>query len=135
MKSLIGDLLDLAKLEAGYTELDKTTCPVDDLLSELIDELTPIANQKQIQLHVNQDKSLKVFCDQQKVQQILSNLLGNAIKFTPPGGDVEISVFDKSRVLEFEIKDTGPGISNEQMSHIFDRFWQARKTANLGTGL
>ncbi len=135
MTSLITGLLDLAKLDAGHTVLDEKTCEVSGLLAEAVEELVPIANEKKIEFVVHQQDGMCVTCDRQKSLQILSNLLGNAIKFTPEGGRIDISVFDKLNVLEFEVEDKGPGIPLEQVPFIFDRFWQARNTAKMGTGL
>jgi signal transduction histidine kinase len=76
-----------------------------------------------------------VLVDRHRILQVLNNLIGNAIKFTPPGGAVTVRVQQTEDDIQFCIEDTGSGIAPDEIPHIFDRFWQARKTARLGTGL
>ena len=91
-------------------------------------------------------KSIKIVCenragaavvniDREKVLQVLMNLIGNAIKFTPSKGRVSISSSMVDGSCKFSLRDTGPGISPDEQSKIFDAYWQSRKTAHLGTGL
>jgi signal transduction histidine kinase len=80
-----------------------------------------------------------VLCDRDRILQVFANLIGNAIKFTPRGGEIFVGAQPEAAVSAIEarfwIKDTGPGIPVENIPHVFDRYWQARSTAKLGTGL
>ena len=76
-----------------------------------------------------------LYADRDRLLQVFSNLGGNAIKFTGNGGKVTIAARALGEVIEFAVRDTGPGIAESDLPHVFDRFWQARNTAHLGTGL
>jgi signal transduction histidine kinase len=76
-----------------------------------------------------------VFVDRHRILQVFANLIGNAIKFTPSGGTITVRAEQFEEDIQFSVEDTGPGIPKEEIPHLFDRFWQARKTARLGTGL
>jgi signal transduction histidine kinase len=76
-----------------------------------------------------------VAADRHRVQQVLSNLVGNAFKFTPEGGTITVRAEPLERFVRFSVADTGPGIRAEDLSHIFERYWQSMRTATLGTGL
>jgi len=76
-----------------------------------------------------------VVADRERVLQVFTNLGGNALKFTPENGRVEIRASGRGAAVEFAVRDTGPGIASEDLPHIFDRFWQAQKTARAGAGL
>jgi signal transduction histidine kinase len=78
---------------------------------------------------------LGVLCDRQRVLQVFSNLIGNAIKFTPAGGEIAIDVKADADQVRFAVSDSGPGIPQADLAHIFDRYWQRRETARRGTGL
>ncbi|MFA5584209.1 MAG: ATP-binding protein, partial [Bacteriovoracaceae bacterium] len=96
----------------------------------------PLAEEKKIALTYefeNQPGLIK--CDHQRILQVLSNLLGNAIKFTPEGKDIKLRVQTLKEFVQFIIEDSGPGLSREQIPQVFDRYWQARSTSKLGAGL
>ncbi len=135
MNGLIHDLLDLAKIEAGRFEVTVTSVPVVDLISDAYAILTPIAEAKQIELAWSCDGELRVSADADRVFQILSNLVGNAIKFTPARGTVSLTVGHTDGWARFAIRDSGPGIDATELRHIFDRYWQARRVRSAGTGL
>ena len=77
----------------------------------------------------------EVSCDKLRVGQVLSNLIGNAMKFTPEDGSVRVTARDVEQGIQISVSDTGPGIPPEALSKIFDRFWQAKDTQRLGSGL
>jgi light-regulated signal transduction histidine kinase (bacteriophytochrome) len=135
MNTLIQDLLDLAKLEAGRFSLSTRPETIKSLMEECIEVLGPLAEQKRIQLIQKiSAPELKVHVDRERIFQVFSNVIGNAIKFTPEGGAIELSTGPHEDGVAFAIRDTGPGIAPEQLSHLFNRYWQARK-AREGTGL
>lgn len=137
MGHLIDDLLSIAKLESGTVDLDVEEHLAESLFADAFDLLLPIAVEKGLQLKMSTDSQAgaRVRCDRHRILQVLSNLIGNAVKFTPPGGRISCWLTPGAREVCFSIADTGPGIARENLSYVFDRFWQARQTRRLGTGL
>jgi light-regulated signal transduction histidine kinase (bacteriophytochrome) len=136
MNTLIRDLLDLARIEAGRFTVSTKPEPIEGLMEECLEILTPLAEQKHIRLsHSVSGSNLLVAADRERIFQVLSNILGNAIKFTPEQGAISLSVNPEGNVIRFAIRDTGPGIPREQLPQIFNRYWQARKQESKGTGL
>jgi signal transduction histidine kinase len=82
------------------------------------------------------DGAFEVDCDRDRVLQVLGNLIGNAIKFTPEGGTIKVRAEQRGAAEAlFSVADTGPGIASDELPHVFDRYWQAKKKARCGTGL
>jgi signal transduction histidine kinase len=138
MRGLIQNILDHAKLEAGHMSLELRDWDIAGILAQARALFEPLAARKGIALAVSaSDPGLMAHCDRERVMQILSNLLGNAIKFTPPGGRVQLraSADEAGRRVLVVVRDSGPGIPAEQLPRLFDRFWQAPRTARQGTGL
>jgi signal transduction histidine kinase len=107
-----------------------------NLLIETLDALSPLASDASVDLQTDAPATLPmVLGDRGRLLQVLSNLVGNAIKFTPAGGRIRIGAEQRGDEVCFWVSDTGSGIVAEVMSHIFDRFWQARRTDRRGTGL
>ena len=138
---LINDLLDLVRLESGKMEVNSEPVDINRLLHGVANAVKKTAEDRTIRIEVITDSSVgTVISDSDKLERILLNLLFNAIKFTPAGGNVEITARREESELILVISDTGAGISNEQLPFIFDRFWQAdtsaqRKNQGLGIGL
>lgn len=129
MASLIGQLLDLARLESGQTRLTLRPVPVAQLLDRVADRFRPLASQKGIALHVQGGAGLTVQGDEGRLVQILSNLVDNAIRHTPAGGHIGISVDSilvvngpTASEIRLAVADTGEGISPDRLARIFDRF-------------
>ncbi|WP_081865695.1 GAF domain-containing sensor histidine kinase [Chondromyces apiculatus] len=136
MERLIRDLLDLARLDAGHLLIEPVMKNPGSLLSDALDMVRESAAQKSVHLEASAADTLPlVRCDHERVLQVLSNLAGNAVKFTPPGGQVEMSAAQEGGEVVFAVRDTGPGIPDEQRSSLFNRYWQAKETAHQGTGL
>jgi signal transduction histidine kinase len=136
MNRLIQDLLDVAKLEAGRVAIDAKPIEVAPLLREAHDMLAPIAAERAIQLEATAAEGLPmVTADSGRILQVLSNLAGNAIKFTPKNGRIFLRADRDPRGVRFSIRDSGPGIPPEQLSQIFGRFWQANPADRRGIGL
>ncbi len=135
MDRLIGDLLDASTIEAGRLSLETAVQPVDQIVRDALEALEAPAAQKQVKLETSGTCELGVFCDRGRMLQVFSNIVGNAIKFTPEGGSIVIRVEPRESEVWFFITDTGPGIPEDQLPRLFDRFWQAKRTARLGTGL
>lgn len=136
MTRLVNDLLDVSRMEAGSVSLEKAPLAVDALISQAVETAAPLASSRGQRLTVeNEAAGLLVSCDAGRISQVFSNLLGNAIKFAPPDGDITVGVRRAGEMLEFWVADHGPGITPEQLPHIFDRHWQARAANREGVGL
>jgi signal transduction histidine kinase len=137
MNALIDDLLDTASIRANHLCVEPVACPVVPLIDEAMDLPKALAASNCLQLKSDVAPDLPpVLVDRHRILQVLNNLIGNAIKFTPPGGAVTVrAALQAEDDIQFCIEDTGSGIAQDEIPRIFDRFWQARKTARLGTGL
>ncbi len=148
--SLIADLLTLSRIELGITKFQFASYFLKGLLQGCQESLIPIAAKKQIDLVIEDIPSeadgslLEVFCDSEAIYQVLSNLLDNAIKYTPQGGRINVQsrIFDhpeyKIPFVEISVKDTGAGIPQEDLSRLFERFYRVDKARSRelgGTGL
>jgi len=136
MKHLIEDLLDIARIEAGRLTIEEQRCAVGPLLAEALDLMQPLAQQKRLRIERRvPGREVYLRCDRPRILRVLSNLIGNSIKFTSEGGAITIRAELADREVRFSVTDTGSGIAADEVPHIFERFWQARKTARLGAGL
>jgi len=136
MSRLIHDLLDVSAIEAGHLTLTRSALAVDVLVTDALELLRPLAAAKRIALVTDVSPALPlVAADRDRVLQVFSNLGGNAVKFTPENGRVEIHVTVHDAEVEFGVRDTGPGIASDDLPHVFDRFWQQQNTARAGVGL
>ncbi|MDQ3097531.1 MAG: GAF domain-containing sensor histidine kinase [Chloroflexota bacterium] len=134
MLRLVNDLLDLASIEAGQLAVTRRTESVESVLEDALNVLRPIAAEREIDL-IARPASGEVACDRGRVQQVLSNLIGNAIKFTPEGGNVTLTARQDGPRVRFEVADTGPGIAPADRARLFDRFWQSDRGDRRGIGL
>lgn len=138
MRQLIDDLLDLAKIESGI-QLDLQPVDSRDLINECIDALQPSIMTKAMQVMIDFPPQLPpLLADRARLQQILLNLISNAVKYTQPEGWVRVSAEQRDRMLRIEVQDNGLGISPEDQVHIFERFYRVRRpeTDSIeGTGL
>lgn len=136
MNTLIEEILDVTKLEAGTFTIEPQPEEVRSFVLEAIELHKSIAEEKSIDLLVNCQSSCKeIECDRPRILQVLSNLLGNALKFTPNGRSITVNVETVKDKVKFSVQDSGPGISQDKIPLIFDRFWQAQATKKLGSGL
>jgi signal transduction histidine kinase len=135
---LINEILDLAKIEAGKMELQIEPALMQDVVEAVSNTMRSLAVKKSIDLQVESDESLAPFpMDGARVKQVLLNLVGNAVKFTPDGGRVWVRAGSKDGTVRVEVGDTGPGIPAEDQERIFLEFQQAGSDAGKpqGTGL
>lgn len=137
---LINDLLDLSRIEAGRIDLKPTHLPLVTLIKEVAESLRPVADEKLLSLEVScLDHSVTAWADRDKVTQVLMNLIGNAVKFTPSQGKVTVAVQRNGHEwVQISVADTGPGIPAEEANKIFDMFYQAAEVGQQkpkGTGL
>jgi two-component system sensor histidine kinase GlrK len=137
--SLVNSLLDLSKMEAGMMSYDFTVTPFEPLLKRAMVEIAPLVEAKQITLENGIDGALPpVSMDGERILQVLRNLLGNAVKFTPKGGQVRVAARAVDGKLEVSVQDSGAGIDAESLLSIFEKFNQGSQPngrAPVGTGL
>ncbi|SET97402.1 PAS domain S-box-containing protein [Myxococcus fulvus] len=133
---LIQDLLDVARMESGHLSVERTAVESTALVQEALDLHGTLAQQKSIQLSRDlPEQAPTLLVDHDRVIQILSNLLGNAIKFTPEGGHVSVQARPEGAMMRFSVRDTGQGIPPEHLAHVFEPFWQAQAGRKEGAGL
>ena len=136
MNRMIQDLLDVKRIEGGRLSMDLRPEEVGALVSDTIEMLRPLAVGSSIVLESSVAEGLPaVVADAARIQQVLSNLVGNAVKFTPRDGQVTVIAEPLAMEVRFGVVDTGPGIPPEQVPHIFGRFWQAKPSDKRGIGL
>ena len=134
--ALIQDLLDVSRIDAGTLAVATTAMEASMLIRDAVLELAPLVEGKKLVFeHEWTGPDLLVAADRSRIGQIFSNLVGNAIKFTPAGGTVRLEGRRRENMAEFEVIDTGAGIAPEHVPHLFDRFWQASQTSRTGAGL
>jgi PAS domain S-box-containing protein len=133
---LIRDLLDIQKAEAGKLVLHFEQVDVDQLIAEAINALRPLIDEKEVRIAREvAPETLFVAGDHDRLMQVLANLIGNAVKFSPAGGVVTISAVQEGAEVVVAIRDEGPGIAQDELPHIFDRYFQAKQSGKVGHGL
>ena len=138
--NLINDILDMSNIESGKIHLTEEPCNLSDILHEIRNSIQEDVQAKQLELHMNAAdiRHEEICCDRVRLNQVLLNLLGNAIKYTPVGGMVSLRIIEKEDApagfanYEFRIKDTGIGMSEEFVSHIFEPFERERNSTISG---
>jgi PAS domain S-box-containing protein len=136
MNRLIGDLLDVKRIESGRLTIEPRPEDVITVVCDAVEMVRPLATSSSLRLRPVFEKELpKVLVDPARIQQVLSNLIGNAIKFTPSGGSITVRSARAPDGVRIAITDTGPGIAADQLPHLFGRFWQGRRTDRRGLGL
>lgn len=136
MNRMIQDLLDVACVEAGRLRVDRTPVPTSQVVHEAVQAQKALAATIPLELRLELPQQLpEVWADHDRLLQVFENLLGNAVKFTAPGGVIRIRATPKDGEVFFSVADTGTGIAAEALPHVFDRFWQARQDKSRGAGL
>lgn len=136
MQRLVDDLLDVARIDAGTLVLDKGKIDVIKVLEDAIELQAGLAAEKKIQLRSELGKNAIVEADSGRLMQVMANLLGNAIKFTPAGGTITVTCTPSSGFVRISVTDTGSGIDTDSLPHVFDRFYQTdRRKDGAGLGL
>jgi PAS domain S-box-containing protein len=136
MAELISNLLDAASIEGGSFRVHPAETNVSALVAESVDASAPLASQRDILIETEWDDPLATIeCDANRIRQVLGNLLGNAIKFSPDGTRVKVTARREGASYVFAIQDQGPGIPRENTSLVFDRYWKGKQSGRAGTGL
>lgn len=136
MTGLINTLLDNARIGSQAGILEKKPCLLSLIVKEHLEEMDMLMKQRQISLDFDDDGGTGlVDVDKVRIGQVVSNLVGNAIKFSPFGGRIKVITKKVPKGVVFTVKDSGPGMTKDAQEHVFERFWQESSTAHLGSGL
>lgn len=136
MDALIKDLLDVNRLDSGKLAIEAAPIDPSLLLTNALQTLRPLVAEKGIKLDLQIESGLpSVMADRERIQQTLSNLVGNALKFSPPGTKIVVKARKEESSVVISVLDSGQGIASEQLPRVFDRFWQAARTDRQGAGL
>lgn len=137
LQQLVSNILDFRKIQNGKMELKLYRFDIVKILTMWVGDFQLTAERKQIRLHLDVDDlkgSHEMIADQEKISRIVFNLLSNALKYTPAGGEIFVSLKDEGANLRLDVRDTGKGISQDEADKIFERFFQAKGAAS-GTGI
>ncbi|PYC06498.1 histidine kinase [Pseudomonas koreensis] len=135
MNTLLEDLLDTSKIDAGRYSITPQALEVGHIFEEAQALLSPLAHDKDISISFQADPDLRIHADPERLFQVLSNLVGNAIKFTPRMGTVGVHAKSVGDEIVFIVRDSGEGIPKEHLPHVFDRYWTIKEGNPTGTGL
>jgi len=136
MNRLIEDLLDVTRMEAGHLAIERARVSATQVVSESVEAQKALAASASLELRHDLGESVpNVWADRDRLLQVFENLIGNAVKFTEPGGRVTVGTAPRGREVLFWVKDTGSGITPEDLPHVFDRHWQAKTAGHRGAGL
>jgi signal transduction histidine kinase len=136
MSRLIQDLLDVTRVETGRLVVEPRRTPAAQVVTDAADGQRTLAASASVELRLELSPDLpEILADRDRLLQVFENLIGNAIKFTPPHGCITVGASRDEGTVRFWVKDTGPGIAAEEHPRLFDRFWQARTAKRGGAGL
>ncbi|WP_265938388.1 sensor histidine kinase [Bacillus thuringiensis] len=140
MNRLIVEMLELAKLESGTYKLDMTTFSIGELTQQVYTKLLFSMEEKHLQVYVDADPSILVKANRSRIEQVVVNLLSNAIRYTPDGEKIQVSIIEAEDTVKVEIENTGNPIPEESLEKIWDRFYRldasrSRHTGGTGLGL
>lgn len=136
MEYLIKSMLDVATMEAGQLSVAPEVWDLDELLREATELLAGLSASKEVRMEQTpKEARVSIKADRERVLQLLSNVLGNALKFTPSGSQVTIAVEQRHQDVCIAVSDMGPGIDAQHVPHVFDRFWKHETSGKKGTGL
>ena len=136
MQRLIADLLDQASIQAGRLALDRRPCEPSSLVDEALVTFESLARDKGLQLRNETQREVpQMYADDDRILQVLSNLISNAVKVTPCGGLITLAVEGRGREAVFSVRDTGPGIPADELPQLFERYWRSPDAGYKGNGL
>ncbi|HEY1811486.1 MAG TPA: ATP-binding protein [Kofleriaceae bacterium] len=136
MDKMIGDLLDMAAIQSGRLRIEPEDVLAADLLNETVELHEPLAAEKQIKILRDFDMAgVHLYCDRDRIQQVFSNLIGNAKKFCQAGDVIVVRAHVTDKHATFAVVDTGPGIAADEIPHIFEPYWSGDRGKKTGAGL
>ncbi|MFD0871257.1 sensor histidine kinase [Paenibacillus residui] len=134
MEALVRDMLELTKLESGTIKLRKSSFWVSELMEEIVDKLSHHLNGKQLKVVTVTANEPVVHADQEKIEQVIFNILVNAIRYAVPGSEITVRIEDEEGRVRMSIENEGDGIPPDQLEHIWERFYRAERSRNRKTG-
>ena len=135
MGRLLDDLLDVTRIDSGTFAVSRKPLAPRAILASTLEQFEARAQERRIALSAHGHEAPDVMADADRLMQVFSNLVGNALKFTPSGGRIEIGCTGIADGCEFSVADSGPGIPPEAVPHLFERFWKADPASRAGAGL
>lgn len=136
MQKLIANILDVSRIESGSLQLQRRMEDPRAMMDEALENLRSLAEEKNIHMITRGSSKLgKIYCDHDRIMQVLMNLIGNSLKFTPKGGNIQLFVEEYEGMAQFAVQDSGPGIPPDQLPYVFNRYWQGDKDSSHGLGL
>ena len=136
MNCLIQDLPDMTRMEAGHLSVEQTRIPAEQIVADAVEAQRPLATSASLDLRLDVAPGLPdILADRNRLLQVFENLIGNAVKITQPGGYITVGAAARDGEVLFWVTDTRSGIAEEDLPHLFDRSWQAKKAERLGAGL
>jgi signal transduction histidine kinase/PAS domain-containing protein len=135
MERMIRDLFDLSSVEAGHLHVERRVCRLDQLLKDVMELHKPLAGSRSVELVNTLPSDTRIYCDRDRVLQVFSNLIGNAIKFTNKDGAIEIAVSLAEKEFRLSVRDNGVGMAKEEQGHAFERYGTRQKLGRRGLGL
>jgi signal transduction histidine kinase len=136
---IIGTMLEIAKTDSGNFDFDPVSLDLIELVEDAVDLFMPVAEDKRIDIRLNKPSmAAQVTGDRRRLQRVVSNILDNAVKYTPHGGIITVTIKSDEGDVRVSISDTGIGISESDLPHIFERFFRSdksRSTSGNGLGL
>ncbi|OJX41192.1 MAG: hypothetical protein BGO78_00115 [Chloroflexi bacterium 44-23] len=130
---LVGNLLLITQADTGDLPMDFHHFQIDDLLCEIYHHMQVLAGEG-LKINLQHVEPLQVYADRDRIKQVLVNLIGNAIQYTPPGGEVSLALEKVNENVHISIKDNGPGIAKDDLQHIFDRFYRGERSRSRTRG-
>lgn len=135
MERLVDDLLDVGRVDTGRLSIELQRVAASSLVADALSIFEPITAERSIRIVSPPFRDADVRCDRGRVLQVLSNLIGNAVKFSPGGSVIRIGGAPGRGVFQFSVSDQGKGLASDQLGHVFERHWQAPETRHRGSGL
>lgn len=135
MLSLVNDLLDVAKIEAGRFQVDKTLNNICEAVKQIITTFTPLAGEKNITINFIAGVCPDFLFDERRIGQVINNLLSNAVKFTPAAGKITVKISADESSIRIDVTDTGEGMAQDKINQLFSKFKQLGTNKDGGTGL
>ena len=136
MRRLIDDLLDVARIDSGTLVVARAPLEVAALVRDAAEQHVALAGEKGLSLSVECVEGLHIDGDRDRLMQLVGNLIGNAIKFTPAGGRIVLGCARRHDAIHVSVTDSGPGVPTDSRAHVFDRFYQSsRRKDGVGLGL
>jgi K+-sensing histidine kinase KdpD len=136
MRRLVSDLLDAVRIQTGRLTLDLESVTIGAIVDQAEEMARPLAAERSVILQASaSDRATRLRVDRARIQQVLGNLLGNAVKFTKSGGRVVLEASIENEIATFRVRDTGPGIPPDRLPLVFEQFWQGDSKDRRGVGL